>query len=139
MLIVTKHSTKYSNRNGTIPAFHYLLLYFPYFRHQNIYISTYLYFLQLYSLYFFNKLKLKGVGYAKRTITIQKSLYVIKSIYTLEGNSITTIMILKGTGTIRMNRTVQERFSIFCHPRISGDQVFLSFQRKLGVPFGSSR
>lgn len=78
MLIVTKHSTKYSKTNGTIPVFHYLILYFHYFKHQNIYISTYLYFLQLSSLYFFNNLNLKGVCNAKRTITIQKSLYGIK-------------------------------------------------------------
>lgn len=78
MLLAPNNNTEYSNTHGSIPAFHYLLLYFPYFRHQNIYISTYLYFLQLYSLYFFIKLKLKGVCNAKRTITIQKSLYGIK-------------------------------------------------------------
>lgn len=84
MLLAPNNNTEYSNTHGTISVFHYLIMYFPYFNHQNIYISTYLYFLQLSSLYFFNKLKLKGVCNAKRTITNQVCLYVIKSMKRLE-------------------------------------------------------
>ena len=67
----------YSNRNGIIPVSHYFFLYFPYFRYQNTYISTFLSLEQILLIYFFNKLinklinqlklKPKGVEYAKRT------------------------------------------------------------------------